>query len=114
MMRYIYLIILGLFFSVINMEANNSASISLVPCPTNVVPGTGSFQFTPKTVFAVETEDPQVSFASLHSYYSIGSTIKKEIFDAKIGFFVDKNLWKMWITIFQEAFPQCLQRLRLP
>ena len=44
MMRYIYLIILGLFFSVINMEANNSASISLVPCPTNVVPGTGSFQ----------------------------------------------------------------------
>jgi len=50
----------------------------------------------------------------LHSYYSIGSTIKKEIFDAKIGFFVDKNLWKMWITIFQEAFPQCLQRLRLP
>ena len=39
---------------------------------------------------------------------------KKEIFDAKIGFFVDKNLWKMWITIFQEAFPQCLQRLRLP
>ena len=56
MMRYIYLIILGLFFSVINMEANNSASISLVPCPTNVVPGTGSFQFTPKTVFAVETE----------------------------------------------------------
>ena len=57
MMRYIYLIILGLFFSVINMEANNSASISLVPCPTNVVPGTGSFQFTPKTVFAVETEE---------------------------------------------------------
>lgn len=57
MMRYIYLIILGLFFSVINMEANNSASISLVPCPTNVVSGTGSFQFTPKTVFAVETEE---------------------------------------------------------
>ena len=57
MMRYIYLIILGLFFSIVDMEADNSASIPLVPRPTSVVPGTGNFQFTPKTVFAVETEE---------------------------------------------------------
>ena len=52
MMRYIYLIILGLFFSIVDMEADNSASIPLVPRPTSVVPGTGNFQFaagfTPK------------------------------------------------------------------
>ena len=86
MMRYIYLIILGLFFSVINMEANNSASISLVPCPTNVVPGTGSFQFTPKTVFAVETEEQAAIVRLLSDQFTCaaGFTPKLKV-DSKKG-----------------------------
>ena len=75
-----------LVFSVINMEANNSASISLVPCPTNVVPGTGSFQFTPKTVFAVETEEQAAIVRLLSDQFTCaaGFTPKLKV-DSKKG-----------------------------
>lgn len=39
---------------------------------------------------------------------------KKGFFASKTRFFVDKILWKMWITPILEALLQCLQRLRLP
>lgn len=36
---------------------NLTQPFSLVPCPVAIVPGTGNFQFTAKTVFAVENEE---------------------------------------------------------
>ena len=96
MMRYIYLIILGLFFSIVDMEADNSASIPLVPRPTSVVPGTGNFQFTPKTVFAVETEEQAAVIRLLSEQFACaaGFTPKLKV-DSKKGdlvFQTDKNI----------------------
>ena len=96
MMRYIYLIILGLFFSIVDMEADNSASIPLVPRPTSVVLGTGNFQFTPKTVFAVETEEQAAVIRLLSEQFACaaGFTPKLKV-DSKKGdlvFQTDKNI----------------------
>ena len=38
------------------------------------------------------------------NYYSIIRAVKKEISASKIMFFVDKILWKMWITIYFRRF----------
>lgn len=56
MMRYVYLFIVGLFFSIQNVTADHQ-SISLIPCPVSIVQGSGSFEFSAGTVFAVEEKE---------------------------------------------------------
>lgn len=51
-------IIMLLVASPLGCQADNlTQPFSLVPCPVAIVPGTGNFQFTAKTVFAVENEE---------------------------------------------------------
>ncbi len=49
---------------------------------------------------------PLPLFLSLfQTHYSTGKTDKKEIFEPKSDFFVDKIVWIMWITSFKQVFP---------
>lgn len=58
-MKYIYLFIGWLLCSIVTVHADNNLiqPISIVPCPANVVPGNGNFQFSSKTTFGVENEE---------------------------------------------------------
>ncbi len=56
-MKYIYAVMCCLLFAITNVQADNlTPPTSLVPCPVGIVPGTGRFTFSAKTVFAVENE----------------------------------------------------------
>lgn len=56
-MRYLLLIVLCWLLPSLGCQADNlTQPFSLVPCPATIVPGTGNFRFTDKTVFAVENE----------------------------------------------------------
>lgn len=57
-MRTIYTVICCLLLAVADIQADNlTQPLSLVPCPATMVPGTGNFRFTARTVFAVENEE---------------------------------------------------------
>lgn len=57
-MKYTYLFICWLLCSIVTVHAdNNLQPISIVPCPANIIPGTGNFQFSSKTTFGVENEE---------------------------------------------------------
>lgn len=57
-MRTIYTVICCLLLAVADIQADNlTQPLSLVPCPATMVPGTGNFCFTARTVFAVENEE---------------------------------------------------------
>lgn len=56
-MRYFLLLLLCWLLPPLGCQADNlTQPLSLVPCPAAIVPGMGHFQFTGKTVFAVENE----------------------------------------------------------
>lgn len=48
-----------LFLAIMPVRGGNrlARSLSLVPCPVSVIPGTGEFRFSSETVFAVENEE---------------------------------------------------------
>lgn len=58
MRQLLLLILLCWLLPPIGSYANHVPQhVSLVPCPTIIIPGTGNFRFTEKTVFAVENEE---------------------------------------------------------
>lgn len=57
-MKTIYTLVCFLLLAVAGTQADNlTQPFSLVPCPAEMVPGTGSFHFSAKTTFAVENEE---------------------------------------------------------
>lgn len=57
-MKYLIVILLCWLLPPLGCQADNlTQPVSLVPCPVKIVPGTGNFRFTGKTVFAVENEE---------------------------------------------------------
>ncbi len=62
MKRYILIILILLSPLTVFLQADNLTSplISIVPRPTQIVPGSGSFTFSAKTTFAVENQEQAV------------------------------------------------------
>jgi hexosaminidase len=57
-MKYTCLILLWSLFATMALPADNLIqSISIVPCPESITPGTGYFTFSGKTDFTVENEE---------------------------------------------------------
>ena len=56
-MKYTCLILLWSLFATMALPADNLIqSISIVPCPESITPGTGYFTFSGKSDFTVENE----------------------------------------------------------
>lgn len=62
MKRYILIILILLSPLTALLQADNLTSplISIVPRPTQIVPGSGNFTFSARTVFAVENQEQAV------------------------------------------------------
>ena len=62
MKRYILIILILLSPLTVFLQADNLTSplISIVPRPTQIVPGSGNFTFSAKTAFAVENQEQAV------------------------------------------------------
>lgn len=59
-MKYTCLILLWSLFATMALPADNLIqSISIVPCPESITPGTGYFTFSGKTDFTVEMRSRQ-------------------------------------------------------
>lgn len=70
-MKYIYTIVCCLLWTVTSIQADNLPQpLSLVPCPASIVPGTGNFQFSAKTTFAVENEEQAVQVRQLTGLFA--------------------------------------------
>lgn len=72
-MRYrtIYTLVCFLLMAAANIQADNlTQPFSLVPCPANMVPGTGNFHFSAKTTFAVENEAQAVEVRQLTALFA--------------------------------------------
>lgn len=72
-MRYrtMYTLVCFLLMVVANSQADNlTQPFSLVPCPANMVPGTGNFHFSAKTTFAVENEAQAVEVRQLTALFA--------------------------------------------
>lgn len=70
-MKYIYTIVCCLLWAATSMQADNLPQpLSLVPCPAGIVPGTGNFQFSAKTTFAVENEEQAAQVRQLTGLFA--------------------------------------------
>lgn len=70
-MKYIYTIVCCLLWAATSMQADNLPQpLSLVPCPASIVPGTGNFQFSAKTTFAVENEEQAAQVRQLNALFA--------------------------------------------
>ena len=70
-MKYIYAVVCGLLLAMTNIQADNlTPPISLVPCPAGIVPGTGNFHFSAKTIFAVENEEQAAEVRQLTGLFT--------------------------------------------
>ena len=106
-MRTIYTVVCCLLLAVANIQADNlTQPFSLVPCPADVVPGTGSFQFSAKTTFAVENEEQAAQVRQLTGLFdrAAGFTPRIKIGEQKgdVCLVTDANLkeeaYKLEIT----------------
>ena len=97
-MKYTYLFICWLLCSIVTVHADNNLiqPISIVPCPANIIPGTGNFQFSSKTTFAVENEEQAEVVRLFNELFTraAGFTPKLKVGSSKedICLQTDKNL----------------------
>lgn len=59
MMKYIYILLVGFLMPIVTgcADTNLTHDIPLVPRPAQIVPGSGNYLFSDKTVFVVESEE---------------------------------------------------------
>ena len=67
MIKYIFILLIGFLLPVTTgcTDTNLTHDIPLVPRPAHLVPGSGNYLFSDKTVFVVENEEQPVLFPDL-------------------------------------------------
>ena len=72
MIKYIFILLIGFLLPVTTgcTDTNLTHDIPLVPRPAHLVPGSGNYLFSDKTVFVVENEEQAAVAASLISRFT--------------------------------------------
>ena len=89
MTRTILILLIGFLFSIVAgcSDTNLTHDIPLVPRPAQIVPGSGNYLFSGKTVFAVENEEQAEVARSFIALFTraAGFTPKLTVGDAEKG-----------------------------
>lgn len=72
MIKYIYMLLVGLLIPIVIGcdNTNLTHNISIVPCPAQITPGSGNYLFSDKTVFVVENEGQAETVKGLIALFS--------------------------------------------
>ena len=67
MIKYIFILLIGFLLPITTgcTDTNLTHDIPLVPRPAHLMPGSGNYLFSDKTVFVVENEEQAVLFPDL-------------------------------------------------